>query len=437
MNNLDRLFDKARQSLQEDMPVEDVQRLIHGQQPTNSWWGNQKYWIMTSSMISIITIAALFFWNTQTKPQSPKNKQKVPEITTRQWAVAPIVHAPVNDKYPLPMAANTALATPQKDEKRAALPPAERTADKLDTLRPEENFTEYKVIIRKENSQREIDKLQRELAQYGIQLDIEQLDYNKDNTIKRFKGQFDTDSLFCGSAMKEYDFDLAGSFKQMEFIFRVSKDNNLKYLRIQSDDFEETIECYDDEVLADTKEAQKLREQMRVEIHMAKEEMERAGEEMERAGQEIERVMHILKKEIDHRLNINEEELSKKLKSLERLQEVDWVKKGEEIERVLRKQFKGKRFEQLEEKLEDIDIRIEKDIEEAIEGIDKEMKTLRIEIEEEIEEELKENKKYHKAKEQSPQELEAEAKRLEKEAKALRKKAKKQRKQKKKTTDNN
>ena len=42
------------------------------------------------------------------------------------------------------------------------------------------------------------------------------------------------------------------------------------------DDFEETIECYDDESISNTREAEKLRKEMREEMRRAQEEMNMA-----------------------------------------------------------------------------------------------------------------------------------------------------------------
>lgn len=154
--------------------------------------------------------------------------------------------------------------------------------NKLDSLGPKATFTEYKLVIRKENSEQEIAKLKEELASYGIYMDVLALKYDNENKIKRFKGKFRTDSLFCGTTMNNYQFDVQGSFREMEFIFRVADNKNLKYLKIQSESFEELIECYDDEVLTNAKQAQRIHQRIEARTERVEAEIARTMAEVDR-----------------------------------------------------------------------------------------------------------------------------------------------------------
>lgn len=146
--------------------------------------------------------------------------------------------------------------------------------------------------IRKDNSEQQLKTLQQELEQYGIQMQIEQLTYRPDGTIKRFKGQFDTDSLFCGEAIHAQTFDVSGNFQSMSFTFRVAESNNqLKYLKIAMDDeVEQTIECYDDEILSDANEARRLYNRAKNERFLALRSASRAERDLARMQAEIARV---------------------------------------------------------------------------------------------------------------------------------------------------
>lgn len=430
--NLDQLFEQARQSQQAKMPLEQVQSLIQAQ-PNVPFLSNKKFWIMTISIISILSICTLLFW--------PNNDAKKPIIATQYQEIITTVQPNYNssplalaDNLPLPIVhhnnvlPNIMPVVPTKKEQTTS------TTTKLDSLGPKETFTEYKLEIKKENSEQEIKKLKTELAQYGIHMDVFELSYNNDHNIKRFKGQFKTDSLFCGSNMDNYQFDISGSFKTMEFIFRVANHKNLKYLKIQSDDFEETIECYDDKVIASTKEAEKMSLRMNAEMQRAREDMARARAEMYKA-----------KSEMDSSFKLNRAEYEKltenKLKTLERLDSINWEDVSLKIERELGKKFKGKKMETLHEALKDLNIRIESEVNEAMRQLEIELQGMKIEIEDAIHQELElnQNKNYkleHIEYDRSAKELEDEAKELEKEAKGLRKEAKRKAKEAKENSNN-
>lgn len=289
---LDHLFDQARQSLKADLPVTQVRKLIH-KQASPSLWTNQKFWIMSTSLIGIIALSSWFFWNSHEQPTTitAANTTTTSTITTPKLSndkPPTTIREARPDNLPLPIINpilaktidNTNLTTPKATLARV-------TETQLDSFGPKESFTEYTLEIKKENSEQEIKKLKSELAQYGIHMDVKILTYNNENNIKRFKGQFKTDSLFCGSNMSNYEFDVSGSFKKMQFTFRVANNKNLKYLKIQSDDFEETIECYDDEVIANTQEAQRINERIQDEMRTAEEAMVKAQERMVKAQEDM------------------------------------------------------------------------------------------------------------------------------------------------------
>lgn len=295
---LDNLFEQARNSIQSEMPLEEVQELIYGQ-ASPFFWTNQKIWIMSTSIISIIIIGTICLWNNQQFPQTIVNKKTpIPAPTTiqlnnnHQEITAPIGQKAMEiipDNIPLPVLSNNKTTPIQPPPLLVDHTPFVRNNQptKLDSLGPKKTFTEYKLEIKKENSEQEIKKLKSELANYGIYLKINKLSYDNKNKIKRFKGKFKTDSLFCGSTMNDYEFDISGSFKSMEFIFRVADNKNLKYLKIQSDNFEETIECYDDEVLSSTQEAKKISREMHEVMLRAQHEIAEAQREMARVKEEI------------------------------------------------------------------------------------------------------------------------------------------------------
>ena len=336
--DLDNLFEQARQSLQSELPLEKVQELIHVQ-TTPSLWSNQKFWIMNTSILAIIAIYAALFFSNYNEKNTPltNNNDNSPTTTVASTNNQPPTFAKLNkaipDNLPLPIVRENPnehkLAEVILTEEAA--PKLLQSADKLDSLGPKKTFTEYKLEIKKENSEQEIKKLKSDLAQYGIHMEIQELTYN-DNKIQRFKGKFQTDSLFCGSTMDNYEFDISGSFHSMEFIFRVSDERNLKYLKIQSEAFEETIECYDDEVIANTKEAEQMRKRMAIEMERAQEEMERAQDEMERAQEEMERAQEEMERA--------QEEMERAQEEMERdreeaLEKVEWDKIYEEIDKAM------------------------------------------------------------------------------------------------------
>ena len=197
---LDHLFDQARQSLKADMPVTQVRKLIH-KQASPSLWTNQKFWIMSTSLIGIIALSSLFFWNsseqpttiaaanTTTKITTPKLSNEKPPTTTIRAARPDNLPLPIINPILAKTIDNTNLTAPKASFTRVA-------ETQLDSLGPKESFTEYTLEIKKENSEQEIKKLKSELAQYGIHMDVKILTYNNENNIKRFKGQFKTDSLF-------------------------------------------------------------------------------------------------------------------------------------------------------------------------------------------------------------------------------------------------
>lgn len=424
--NLDNLFEQARKSIQSEMPLEEVQQLIH-KQASSLFWTNQKIWIMSTSIIGIITICSLYFWTTTDKPNSQPVTTTSPSIELNKEVMPPIyletVPKAAPDNLPLPLLAvqNTTTAAPT-----VALPKHRLQPSYLDSLGPKKNFTEYKLEIKKENSEQEIKKLKSELANYGIHMEIKELSYNKENKIKRFKGKFKTDSLFCGSSMNNYEFDISGSFKSMEFIFRVADNKNLKYLKIQSDNFEETIECFDDEIIATTHEAREMNKRIHAEMQRTHAEIAKAHQEMERTREEISRIR------LHQGLNLREH-LRQSKDSI--LSYPDWEK---ELENTIEHSLNNDQYT-LESYPELDIIYLHKDLKNNLKTLEKELLKSRKELESRIirEIEVRTSKNGNHIRingerlslEQTEQELKKEAKALEKEAKALEKAAKKLRQQ--------
>lgn len=428
--DLNNLFEQARQSLQSDMPIEKVQNLIQGQ-ATTSLWTIQKKWIMNIFIIGAATIGALLFYFNNNATETPQISENQPIVISTTKSIS----QPDKTMIPIAMPDNIALPMVQKTAQNN-LPIANlweqpienqaQKATKLDSLEPEKTFTEYKLEIKKENSEQEIKKLKTELAQYGIQMEIKELTYNSENKIKRFKGQFKTDSLFCGPSMSNYEFDISGSFQKMEFIFRVSGKNDLKYLKIQSDDFEETIECYDDEVIADTKEAEKMRQYIQRDLERAQEDMARAREEMAYAREEMERARIELFRDFRNNKNLGNLDSLIQLK----FDGINWDEINAEIEKAMQSvDIETKNIgKEIRKALKGLDVLVPgEEFKQEMRALELELDQMRREIEEEVEKTIEqefENNAKAKDEARTAKELEKEAEALEKAAKELRKAAK-------------
>lgn len=405
--NLDHLFEQARKSMQSEMPLEEVQQLIHGQAPL-SLWTNQKIWIMSTSIIGILTISFLCWLNSeQPKPSVATNiVQKETVVTKDNSSVNKTTIAlkdAMPDNIPLPILDEKKL-TP----KYPTLVSSNETTRKnisnnkltsLDSLGPKKTFTEYKLEIKKENSEQEIKKLKSELANYGIHMNIKELSYNNENKIKRFKGQFKTDSLFCGSTMNDYEFDISGAFKSMEFIFRVADNKNLKYLKIQSENFEETIECYDDEVISNTEEARKLSRQMHEEMARAQEEMAKAHDEMVNAQLEMATAQLEIAKAQEEVARLRQDkhlnQVDREAKRFDRDEIVNWEKIEADIQQAMENveiDLEGIN-EDILDALDDMEVIIlDKDFKDDMKVLQKDLAKIRIDIDREIREQLKEHR---------------------------------------------
>jgi len=394
--NLDHLFEQTRQSMQSEMPLEEVQKLIHGQ-ASPSLWTNQKIWIMSTSIIGILTISLVCWLNSYNQPTSitvietPNQSSPIIQQNKLPEQHTVVLQEAVPDNIPLPILNKETispnpitLASFDHSSKENITP---KKATKLDSLGPKKTFTEYKLEIKKENSEQEIKKLKTELSNYGIHMEVKILNYDSDNKIKRFKGQFKTDSLFCGSTMNDYEFDISGSFKSMEFIFRVADNKNLKYLKIQSENFEETIECYDDEVISSTQEAREINRQIHEEMAKAQQEMANAQEEMANAQMEIARAQ-------EEMARIKVEEYSKHdIKRLEQLGMVDWEKIEDDIENAMEniEIELGDVSEDLREALDNREVIIlDKNFKEDMKILQKDLAKMRLEIEREVKNHIKE-----------------------------------------------
>lgn len=294
--------------------------------------------------------------------------------------------------------------------------------------------------------------MQKELQRYGITLTIQQLNYNPDQTIKRFKGRFETDSLFCSTQMNEHEFDIQGSFKSMQFTFRVANEKELKYLKIQSDDFEQTIECYDDKVLTSSMQAERAARLAERQLFFAQREAENAQRLMHLAQEGAARSRaNILRLKADsihfmtqqqfeanfpaqvlrqhpmlsdsvYNLEIYFDKLNTELEVLERITNSDWFK----MDSLLLRNSLQDQSSELRFQIENIRLDIEKDLQKRLQKEQGRERGLEREIEM-----LLERKGKEKLEERSALELEleaatmeAEAKRLKKAAKALKKAAK-------------
>lgn len=462
--NLDHLFEQARKSMQSEMPLEEVQQLIHAQ-ASPSLWTNQKIWIMSTSIIGIITIGIVCWFNPSNTPtpiSETETTTKPPRVAEHHISAPTppntiVLQDAIPDNIPLPIITKVDhSSTPIQPiqltslEQTPEIPLLAQKVDFLDSLGPKKTFTEYTLEIRKENSEQEIQKLKTELANYGIHMDVKILNYDNNNKIKRFKGQFKTDSLFCGSSMNNYEFDISGSFKSMEFIFRVAENKNLKYLKIQSENFEETIECYDDEVISSTQEARKLRHQMHEEMARAQREMANAQQEMANAQVEIARAREEVAR-LRHR-----EHSKARMRELERLEKVDWDKIEADIEKAMQEVELEDIDDEIKDALDDLDVIIlDKNFKDDMKALQKDLARMRIDLDREVREKLKERLHNHNRtrvytvpspdepviiveKEKAPaapklekrtaKELKEEAKAMEEAAKKLQKEAKERRK---------
>lgn len=459
--NLDHLFEQARKSMQSEMPLEEVQQLIHGQ-ASPSLWTNQKIWIMSTSILGILTIGIVCWFNSYNHPTPttattiPKENPSFAQQAKSSEQHTIVLQDAVPDNIPLPILNKenitpNALTLAAVENDNSKTNSVAKKASKLDSLGPKKTFTEYTLEIKKENSEEEIKKLKAELSNYGIHMEVKILNYDTDNKIKRFKGQFKTDSLFCGSTMNDYEFDISGAFKSMEFIFRVADNKNLKYLKIQSDNFEETIECYDDEVISSSQEARKISRQMHEEMAKTQEKMANAQQEMARFQEEIARLQR-------------ENHTKNKIKRLEQLGLTNW----DEIDKNIKTAI-----EHIEIKLEDIDddivkslknkkiIILDQDFKGDLKILQKDLAKIRIDIEGEVNDQVKTYRLKHNEeikhdfptknkdvfilekfletstpKEQTAEELKEEATAMEEAAKELKRVAKEKRKEAKKKAKN-
>jgi hypothetical protein len=240
--------------------------------------------------------------------------------------------------------------------------------------------------------------------------------------------------------MNDYEFDISGAFKSMEFIFRVADNKNLKYLKIQSENFEETIECYDDEIISSTQEARKISRLMQEEMANTQREMANAQQEMANAQQEIARAqeeMALLKKEGYTKDNI---------KRLEIHGLVNWDKIENDIEKAM---------ESIEIEMEDVNedllktlnnlevIILDKDFKEDMKVLQKDLAKMRINIEREVIDQIKGHRlkekerkitiiekphRFPDTRERTVEELKEEATAMDEAAKELRRSAKEKRK---------
>ncbi|MFK7798793.1 MAG: hypothetical protein AB8E82_15185 [Aureispira sp.] len=460
---IDDLFEQARASLKADMPLKQVEKLVQHSTGSTSFWT----WKMIISSMSIIgIIIAITVGSLLMLPKhSPTAEQPTTVVNTISNNNTPTYS--ITSKTTKPSTANFLQDSSNPahsidlpffyEEALQPIPVASlntSTTVLLDSLGPKKSFTEYTLEIRKDNSEKELDALQKELKNYGIKLQIQQLVYNPDNTIKRFKGRFDTDSLFCSTQMSQHEFDIQGAFKSMQFTFRVANEKELKYLKIQSDDFEETIECYDDNVLSSTAQAQRIAEateqamqmaehrlfQVQIEKEVAERQMQMAMREAERSRANILRLkadsiyvwtqkphkkeffIQQLNADSSKDIKVFFQDLEDQLESLEILTEEGLL----EMDSILLKHTLENYSNELRFELENTRLDLQKELQEHLRFSE----TIEEEITKAVEEELDGYKIEVKINDQAYLEtkadrLEAEAKRLRKEAKKLKKLAKK------------
>ncbi|MGH1335544.1 MAG: hypothetical protein ACRBFS_05395 [Aureispira sp.] len=457
---IDDLFEQARASLKADMPLEKVETLIQRSAKSSSIW-TWKTIISSMSIIGIIiaiTVGSLF----QSSTETPKVEAPQPSIYSMVAPTETSLVDPTSTTLRMveqtidPLLVDSLPPTPPTPP----IPPTPPTPPNVfSPLGPKKTFTEYTLEIRKDNSEKELQALQKELNRYGINLQIKKLTYNPDQTIKRFKGRFETDSLFCSTQMKEHEFDIQGAFKSMQFTFRVAGEKNLKYLKIQSDDFEQTIECYDDEVLTSSAQAQRsaaLAEQaMRQaerQMYRVQKEAEHAQRQMQMAHQQAARsranilrlkadsIYFISRPEFldsfpekeflikgdfsitsDKNVDLFFNDLKGQLKSLEKLAEEDFF----QMDSILLQHTLRNYSDELLFEIENARLDIEKELQKQL--------RFQREVEIEIDERMEQHEMEILEKEITVEELEEEAAILEAEAKQLKKTAKRLKKQLKKT----
>ena len=457
---IDDLFEQARASLKANMPLEQVEKLVLHSAGTTSFWT----WKMIISSMSIIgIIIAITVGSFLTSPKHPPTAEQSTDFVntiTDNNASAYSITSKITQTNPsnfLEDSSSLLVAASFFDTPSPQTIPLNASATALlDSLGPKKTFTEYTLEIRKDNSEEELKALQEELKNYGIKLNIQQLSYNSDNTIERFKGRFETDSLFCSTQMSQHEFDIQGAFKSMQFTFRVANEKELKYLKIQSDDFEETIECYDDRIISSSAQAERVA---------------RAAEESMRAAERQLFLMQNQQRAAERRMEMAMREAERSRANILRLKEDSiffWTQKPKEREFVIQHLSTDSTkditifFQNLEEQLESLEGLTEEglfemdtfllkstlknysnelrfEIENTRLNLQKELQEqLRLQdaIEEEVENELKKvfedyeiqkllNNNEEAYLENKADSLEAEAKRLQKEAKRLKKLAKK------------
>jgi hypothetical protein len=463
---IDDLFEQARASLKANMPLEQVEKLVQHSAGTASFW-TWKMIISSMSIIGIIIAITVGSFLTITPP--PPTAEQPQTVVNTISNSSPVYK--ITEPNTLPILEDSSSPssfvnhTWFQEEAAQPIPVASlgaSTTALLDSLGPKKTFTEYTLEIRKDNSEKELKALQQELKNYGIKLQIQQLNYHPDNTIKRFKGRFETDSLFCSTQMSQHEFDIQGAFKSMQFTFRVANEKELKYLKIQSDDFEETIECYDDNVLSSTAQAKRIAKeteramrlaerrlfQVQIEKEMAQRQMQMAMREAERSRANIlrlkadsiqiwtqkpnERRVFIQHLNVDSTQNIKFlfKDLEEQLESLDVLTEEGLL----DMDSILLKNTLKNYSNELRFELENTRLDLQKELDEHLRF----QKAIEIEVEEEVERavelELKKVLEEHEIEvfdtddkaylENKADSLEAEAKRLRKEAKKLKKLAK-------------
>lgn len=320
---IDDLFEQARASMKANMPLENVEKLLQSSAGAPSKWTWKKI-ISSMSIIGIIitlSIGNILLTPSKNSSVNTKTLPLYPAVITQEALLlesnfiaiheleennTPITKDSTPPNPPAPVFPPVVAPLPPLAPAAPPAPPViSRPPSFLDSLGPKKTFTEYTLEIKKDNSEKELKALQKELGRYGIDLKIQQLTYHPDQTIKRFKGKFETDSLFCSTQLQEHEFDIQGAFKTMQFTFRVADEKNLKYLKIQSDDFEETIECYDDKVLSNSAQAKKIAQEAELAMRVAEQKMHHAHREAELSRQKLKLAQQEAAQSIAHILSLN------------------------------------------------------------------------------------------------------------------------------------